>query len=1013
MGQKDRTTESVPRTSIDPRVHNTNECNNKSSKPRETHSTSLKCLFTNPDMLDNKMAELLSYVNEYKPLIIGVAEVKPKHYRYAPDTTTYDVFQGYKMYQKNINEKKGRGVLLYVHKSLNPEQVHVFEDYEESVWAEVSLVNQDKLLVGVVYRSGSGSDENNRLMMTMMRELSQTSYSHKLIMGDFNFTDIDWAEWSTPHNEDHLEFTFLECARDTFLHQHVTKPTRGRNGQNPSTLDLIFTTEEGMLSHLEHLSPLGKSDHCVLTFDFNCYVEFESKYKVHRFYDKGDYENMEKDLDLDWDLKFNRVKDDADAQWSEFCNILKEAEDKWIPKKIFSGAPRWKEYGKVPLEASNLKKIRKKHRCWQRFLETREGTKWNEYCRQRNQVRNISRKILRSTERDIAKEAKKNPKKFWSYVHSKTKTRSGISQLQTTETGDDGKPVMTKNDVGKAQVLLQQFSSVFTQEPPGTIPTLPEREFDHPLSTIELTEDMIVKKLTKLHIAKSPGPDAIHPRLLKELATTVARPLLIIFSTSLRTGKLPKDWKLAHISAIFKKGSRSLVNNYRPISLTCICCKVLESIIRDHLISHMKANMLFSLRQYGFITGRSTTLQLLKVLDKWTEILDKGGQVDVIYMDFMKAFDQVPHKRMINKLYSYGIRGDVLEWIRDFLFERSHRVGVNGSFSDWASVISGIPQGSVLGPILFVIYINDLPDMLNSECYLFADDTKLFNEINSKRDQELLQQDLNTLHEWSKKWLLNFHPDKCKVLSICLSKIISKHVYKLKCGDDVHELENVDRIKDLGVTVDSKLSFETHIHEKVSKANVMAGIIRRNFTFLDEDMFKCLYKSHVRPHLEYANSAWQSHKLKHIDALENVQRRATRYLPALKGLSYIERLRKLHMPTLTYRRARGDMIEVFKILNVYDRDVSPKLSLNVHPTRGHSFKLCKTRAQRDIRKYFFTLRVTDMWNSLPAAVVMADSLNSFKNRLDRAWSNLEFKYNYRAALPGQCRETRNYSDSIS
>ncbi len=344
----------------------------------------------------------------------------------------------------------------------------------------------------------------------------------------------------------------------------------------------------------------------------------------------------------------------------------------------------------------------------------------------------------------------------------------------------------------------------------------------------------------------------------------------------------------------------------------------------------MKENM-SSLHQYGFITGRSTTLQLLKVLDDWTEIPDNGGQVDVLYMDFMKAFDQVRHKRLINKLYSYGIRSNILEWIRYFLFERTHCVVVNGCFSDHAPVLSGIPQGSVLGPILFVLYMNDLPDMPKIECYLFADDTKLYNKISSQAHQEQLQEDLDALHRWSKIWLLNFHPDKCKVVSVCMLRNNNKeYYYKFKCGNNVHVLEIVAKIKDLGVTVDSNISFETHINEKVSKVNSMAGLIRRNVLYLDEDMFNSLYKSQVRPHLEYANSVWHPHKQKYLIlcALENVQRRATKYVPSLKGLSYSDRLNKLSQPTLTYRRARGDMIKVYKFLNIYDKKVCPNLSLN-------------------------------------------------------------------------------------
>ena len=249
----------------------------------------------------------------------------------------------------------------------------------------------------------------------------------------------------------------------------------------------------------------------------------------------------------------------------------------------------------------------------------------------------MTRRILRDIEKSIAKKSRKNQKLFWNYVRGKMKTKSGIPQLKVPGKMVDGKPAMTENDKEKAEVLSKQFSNVFTDEPEGDTPTLPDRDYQSILDDIEITEEIIKKKLEKLNVTKSPGPDNIHPRVLKELAACLAKPLLIIFKTSLRTGRLPREWKLAKVSAVFKKGAKKDCNNYRPISLTCIICKVMESIIRDAIVDHMKTNKLFSKMQYGFINGRSTMLQLLKVIDEWTEALDRGGQVDIIYMDFMKA----------------------------------------------------------------------------------------------------------------------------------------------------------------------------------------------------------------------------------------------------------------------------------------------------------------------------------------------------------------------------------------
>jgi hypothetical protein len=252
-----------------------------------------------------------------------------------------------------------------------------------------------------------------------------------------------------------------------------------------------------------------------------------------------------------------------------------------------------------------------------------------------------------------------------------------------------------------------------------------------------------------LNISKSPGPDGLHPRILHDLYEELGKPIAIIFKNSIENKNIPNEWREGCITALFKKGSRKMASNYRPVSLTCILCKVLEKFIRDHIVNHMKRNTLFSPKQFGFISGRSTSLQLLYVLERWTKILDEGGSLDCIYLDFMKAFDKVPHQRLLYKLQRYGISPEITSWIQSFLLNRKQRVRVMNSYSKWAPVTSGIPQGSVLGPILFVIYINDLPDNLKSECYMFVDDTKVFKDINDIEDNKILQNDIQELENWS------------------------------------------------------------------------------------------------------------------------------------------------------------------------------------------------------------------------------------------------------------------------
>ena len=558
---------------------------------------------------------------------------------------------------------------------------------------------------------------------------------------------------------------------------------------------------------------------------------------------------------------------------------------------------------------------------------------------------------------------------------------------------ENGEKKYAKDDKDKAEVFVQYFSSVFTQESDDVLPHFEERKYKEVLDNIKITRGDILKKLKKIKINKSPGPDQIHPRVLHEISTEISEPLEYIFQSSIANQKLPTQWKHAKVTAIYKKGPKTKPQNYRPVSLTCIICKILEGIIRDHITAHMKINNLFSDKQFGFIEGRSTTLQLLYVLDIWTEILDEGGSLDAIYCDFMKAFDKVPHKRLIYKVSKYGIKGNILGWIESFLSNRTQLVVVGGEESSRLPVTSGIPQGSVLGPLLFVIYINDLPEVVdkNSFAFLFADDTKVFRRIRSHADRVILQKDIKNLKIWSDTWLLKFHPDKCVSMTIQNSTTLNEHDYFM--GD--HKLSHSACEKDIGVFIDQNLKFDVHINTAVNKANKILAVTRKTFECIDDEIFCLVFKGLVRPHLEFAAPVWSPHLIKHKDMLENVQRRATKMVPGLSNLSYSERLIKLKLPTLAYRRARGDMIQVFKLTHDkigYDKSLPPLLKYSSTGLRGHEKKLYVPGANKDIRKYSFSNRVISIWNSLPKEIISAESVKEFERGLDNFWTNQEIKY---------------------
>lgn len=368
--------------------------------------------------------------------------------------------------------------------------------------------------------------------------------------------------------------------------------------------------------------------------------------------------------------------------------------------------------------------------------------------------------------------------------------------------------------------------------------------------------------------------------------------------------------------------------------------------------------------------------------------MDQGGSFDAVYLDFAKAFDSVPHMRLLRKLQASNVAGRILQWIEAFLVNRRQRVVIKGSHSEWLPVISGVPQGSVLGPVLFVIYINDLPDEVKSKIFLYADDTKVVQQMNNDEDRLGLQKDLDKLCEWSKTWQLKFNVGKCKVMHFGYSN--PHYGYTM----EGRELQEVNNEKDLGVLIDDKLMFSSHVATAVAKANRLLGLIKRCFHNVDMKTLRLLFVSIVRPHLEFANVVWHPRFKRDMKMIEQVQHRATRIIPELRKLSYEERLRRLQLPSLVYRRLRGDVIEVYKYLHgayaingdSFLRLMEPRSMV----TRGHEYKLLKARVNTRIRENYFAARVVDCWNRLPAEIVCASSLNVFKNKLDEHWAHLVY-----------------------
>ena len=367
-------------------------------------------------------------------------------------------------------------------------------------------------------------------------------------------------------------------------------------------------------------------------------------------------------------------------------------------------------------------------------------------------------------------------------------------------------------------------------------------------------------------------------------------------------------------------------------------------------------------------------------MEELTSLYDEGNPVDEIFLDIQKAFDTVPHQRLLYKLEKVGIQGDLLQWIASFLSERKQKVVIGNSYSNWCKIWSGVPQGSVLGPLLFIIFINDLPEAIRSSCSIFADDTKILKSINSMEDADSLQEDLIAMEEWSKLWKLTFNPTKCHVLHI--GKKNPQYMYHL----DNYLLPEVTSEKDLGIIINHDLMAEENVLHQVKKANKMLGIIRRTFSYLNKDSFLLLYKTYVRPHLEYCQQAYQPYLIQDTQCLEKVQRRATKLVQSIEHMSYEERLKELKLYTLEDRRVRADMLAVYKIIHGYtDVKMSKLFQLKEgSKTRGHGFKLVVPKCSNtDIRRNFFSQRVIVPWNMLSDDVVNSVNPDQFKRNYDK------------------------------
>ena len=790
------------------------------------------------------------------------------------------------------------------------------------------------------------------------------------IGGDINLPDINWSSNSISGNSYRKDIneTILEVLANSGLEQVVDFPTRDNN-----LLDIFATNRPSLV---ESCKPIpGVSDHEIVHVSSDISAKYQRPVKRKIWlWSKADLPSLKTDMqNFSQHLtEKNSIKTDVNILWTEFSKKCLELMKNHVPS--IETSSRYSQ----PWINRDLKRLsRRKKKAYMRAKRTKKKEDWADYKKSKKESQRECRRAYSSHVNNlVSDEQTGNPKKLYSFIKSKKCDASGVAPL--TSNG-----VNYSDSVKKADILNHQFTSVFTEEDLSSVPEL--NSTDHPsVQSIVVNRKGVLKLLRGTNPHKATGPDEIPGRLLKTLSDEVVDSICLIFQASLDQGRIPTAWKQAYISPIFKKGDRHKPSNYRPVSLTSVCCKILEHIVHSHVMGHLDRNQLLSDAQHGFRKKRSCESQLILTIQDLANGLNSGEQIDAILLDFSKAFDKVPHQRLLEKLQHYGIRGHLNDWVADFLRDRQQEVVLEGAHSSPTKVTSGVPQGTVLGPLLFLVYINDMPEGINSTVRLFADDSLVYRIIRSIEDQTILQEDLRKLQEWERKWQMQFNADKCEVLRITKKKNPTICNYSLH---DQH-LQTVKQAKYLGATISSDLSWNQHVDNTVKKATNSLNFLRRNIRDCPPRVKEQCYKTLVRPTMEYASCVWDPYTNTNIRKLEMVQRRAARFVKGDydRTSSVTAMLDELGWDTLQERRQQAKATMFYRI--VYGLVCVPSspflIPTLVSTTRGHDMKFLVPQSSVNAHKYSFFPSTTRIWNQLPQQAVSAPSLEMYKLLLQKS-----------------------------
>lgn len=822
-----------------------------------------------------------------------------------------DSFTVYRQDRSPLNSHKrtGGGVLLAVRSSLKSHQLYPPSTSEiEQVWVQLSFEGMCIFVCVVYFPPDRINDDeliDKHLCAIDWVVSRMDARDNILILGDFNLREISWRVDSNGFS--YPDCRYLNFGRTTtcLLDGYSTANLQQINvvpNSNNRMLDLAFVSEDlrPNCSVTQAPHPLVKDcmHHPALLLSLNnctnCQFQ-DTTEEVLLDFNKADFDGMNLFLSsIDWNTTFRDC--DTDLAASTLSNIVFYAIDQYVPTKTNpeKAFPIWSN--------TRLKRLKTaKRRALRKFIRHRTARNRARYTKANKRYKILNKRLFNSYQERLQRSLKLNPKSFWKYVDGQ---RKEVGLPSTMRNGDTEASAL--DDI--ADLFRKQFSGVFCNDPTSpqdivdavsNVPVLP------PLGELPpISSDTVLSASRRLKNTTGVGPDGIPSIVLNKCIHSLSAPLATVFNLSLESGVFPTIWKESYVFPVHKKGCKQTVSNYRGIAALCATSKLFELIVLDFL-SHGCSHYI-SEDQHGFMPKRSTTTNLTTFTSFLARSIERGCQIDAIYMDLSAAFDKMNHEIALAKYDKLGADARLLKWLRSYLMGRNMRVRLGNQFSTSFPVTSGVPQGSHLGPFLFLLFMNDVNSVLRCHKKSYADDFKIYAIIEKLDDAEFLQHQFETFADWCRRNRMVLNTSKCSVISFTRKRSPLIHNYSLSGVSLARE----SLVKDLGVLLDSKLTFNAHLTYIISKASSQLGFIFRFAKhFKDVYCLKALYCSLVRPILEYSSVVWSPYYQNGIQRVEKIQRKfiryALRHLPWTDRLdlpSYESRCKLIHLDLLSVRR---------------------------------------------------------------------------------------------------------------